>query len=678
MFARPAQLTAACFAILFALAAVASADVAEWTTTTITTDAETPLAPDVRRIMSAGYYDASVDQTFISFTGADTVPHVAAYDHAGGFWSNPVAVPMHTSTDDNHDYSHIFKLGDGRVGLTTSDHNNALYFAKSENPGSIGGTWDVQEVGSGLDATYPMPMVSRNDGSVSILYRETKSPTDYRPINIVRSEDNGQTWSAPAPAIDYNNSRADYMNEIYLGAMSYQADHPSATLGEGYHGTWTLAGGGGPDYGHKHDRFHKNMYYAFFSLTDQQWYAADGTNLGTNITDNDAETYAKVFDSGALEGNRDLGQQPDVGYTSKAVLDADGNPLVAFQNGKTNSIDIGRWDGSQWNVSTPTTFENTRALKDLINVDGKVWLMEDEGNGARVVELQDDGSWQDVAQFTAPTNANDIYFIEDGQADAFALAIRDRDGGGVYSVSTEPAPPEPETVTVTAALGSVDRIVGRQQENGPGLGYDMDANNGLAGTTGSNSGSTRYEANLVMGYALPTLEEGQTITSAKIYFEITAARDHSSFDPTLDVYLIDDADPSDTGTGLFFNEADDASADVAKIGGIFIEVGESTTTYPDDTQEFALTLTGEALAMLNSFYGGDHTPDQAEAFFRFNLDKFAADISSSSLNRYIVDVAPDETRLELEVPVIPEPGTFALLGLGGLLIAGRRRRARVA
>lgn len=432
-------LRAATFVFSLATALTATLPAAaqmEWSVQMITTDAQTPLHHDVRRIMAAGYYDAAASQTFVSFTGTNMVPLVAGYDHASDEWSDPISVSMQPPTTDVHDYSHIFSLPDGHVGLTTSLHNEELYFARSENPHSIDGDWTVMEIGDDLRATYPMPMVSQADGSISILYRETTSITDYRPIKIVRSTDNGETWSTPQSAIDSNNSRSDYLNEVYLGAITYESDHPNLALGDGYHGTWTIAGGGGPDFGHRHGRFHKNMYYAFYNLSDQNWYAADGTNLGTNISDADAETHALVFDSGMLEGRGDLGELHDVGFASKGVLDSDGNPLVAFQNGKTNSIDIARWDGNDWNVTTPATFEGTRSLHDLAVVDGKVWLMERQGRGSRVVELQPDGMWSDVAFYNPDTNTSDNFFIDNGHPEALILSLNGNSGGVVYAISS--------------------------------------------------------------------------------------------------------------------------------------------------------------------------------------------------------------------------------------------------
>lgn len=408
------------------------AGVKKWQIATVTTKDATPLEHDCRRPMAAGYYDTAANKTFVCFTGDKMVPQVAAYDHTHDKWSTPVSVNMHPPTDDDHDYAHIFPLGDGRVGLTSSDHNRKLYFAKSENPGSIKGNWSVAEVRSNLRATYPMPMTS-SDGTLYIMYRESGKLSDYRPINWVHSTDNGNSWSKPTPTIDFKNARADNLNEIYLGGMSYDSDHPHESLGEGYHGSWTIAGGGPGT--HDHDDYHKNMYYAFFHMSNAHWYAADGTDLGGNIDNTEAEKYAKVFDSGELKGNKERGQTRDIGYTSKAVMDGDGKPVVAFQNGKTNSIDIGRWNGTEWIVTTPPIFKNSRALRDLANVQGKVLILKDHGNGCRVVKLHADGAWKNMAQYHPPLNANDNYFIDNANPEVFILPIKDTANGAVYSVA---------------------------------------------------------------------------------------------------------------------------------------------------------------------------------------------------------------------------------------------------
>jgi hypothetical protein len=85
------------------------------------------------------------------------------------------------------------------------------------------------------------------------------------------------------------------------------------------------------------------------------------------------------------------------------------------------------------------------------------------------------------------------------------------------------------------------------------------------------------------------------------------------------------------------------------VGSKSISIGQNTVAYADDQYDVELTLTGEALALLQSFYGNDHVPDQSEAFFRFNLNK---DPAVSSYIRYEIDLADSESALAINaVPV---------------------------
>ena len=434
--------------IVFLMVSTSVNALPEWDVTTVTTDSSL-LANDVRRAMSAGLFDASVNKTFMCFTGAGMAPMIAAFDHDLKRWGDPVRIPIPDSSTDNHDYPHLFQSADGRLHITYSRHNISLWIASSENPHSIGGSWNVREIGSNLKATYPMP-VKASDGTLYILYRVTLSPTDYRPIRWVKSTDNGQTWSNPTPSIDYNASRSDNMNEIYLGQLNYEPDHP---FGEGYGASWTLAGGGSTR--NDHDDYHKNMYYAFFRVSDAHWLSAAGTDLGTNIDDSEAEAHCLVFDSGALVGNRELGEVQDIGYGSSAVSFPDsGHPVVVFTNGKTKSIDVGVWNGASWDVSA--AFAGTRGYKDFNRIDGKLWMLKDNGNGAEVNEF-DGSTWTPVATFSPPLNTETI-FIDDANPEVLVFAARDTEA--IYSVGSVALPDSPvidnPSATVSYAARSAD------------------------------------------------------------------------------------------------------------------------------------------------------------------------------------------------------------------------------
>jgi hypothetical protein len=58
---------------------------------------------------------------------------------------------------------------------------------------------------------------------------------------------------------------------------------------------YTLAGGG-PE-GHLHDRYHRNLYYTYFTPSDLHFHAPDGRDLGTTIDDAEQEAQLKVVET---------------------------------------------------------------------------------------------------------------------------------------------------------------------------------------------------------------------------------------------------------------------------------------------------------------------------------------------------------------------------------------------
>jgi hypothetical protein len=194
---------------------------------------------------------------------------------------------------------------------------------------------------------------------------------------------------------------------------------------------------------------------------------------------------------------------------------------------------------------------------------------------------------------------------------------------------------------------SKDSIVGQRESGGAALGYYVNSNSSRVGTGGVVR--TRADRNVVMGYRLPTLPVGVKVTSATFTFEITGGRDSANLDPGLDVYLLKTANPDTSGTAFFYHGVSANTSSAKLVGSKSISIGQNTVAYADDQYDVELTLTGEALALLKSFYGSDHVPDQPEAFFRFNLNK---DPAVSSYIRYEIDLADSESALAINaVPV---------------------------
>jgi hypothetical protein len=268
---------------------------------TLMTPATGVAARTDRRPVAGGVYDPQARTTFITWGGQFEDNYIQGYDHRTGRWSAPVRVG--DGGNDSHNYPTIVQANDGHLLVFRSLHNTELRVARSEKPHSIEGTWTDTVIPEGLGATYPMPFKTAG-GAIFVFIRETAGdfdktyPTDFRPMKYVRSVDNGLTWqSSGALTGDRWNiapqGRPDNMNEIYIGQLRYEPGtlfHPER-VGIVY----TLAGGG-PE-GHLHDRYHKNIYYTYFTPGDLRFHAADGRDLGTRIDDPEQEQYLKIADT---------------------------------------------------------------------------------------------------------------------------------------------------------------------------------------------------------------------------------------------------------------------------------------------------------------------------------------------------------------------------------------------
>jgi hypothetical protein len=199
------------------------------------------------------------------------------------------------------------------------------------------------------------------------------------------------------------------------------------------------------------------------------------------------------------------------------------------------------------------------------------------------------------------------------------------------------------------------------------MGYyaDSTADDGLVGLTGSSSDQVRRLANVVYGFELPTLGPGETVDGVTLKFNVTAVRNQHR----LDVYLLDTANPEVTGVDFYFEGDEDTSPDVEFVGDFFDDASIGGEVAIDE--DVSLDLAGSSLARFQSFYGGDHTPEQTEVFFRFNLDS-AVPIGSSAYYRYKLNTDPSSA--EIEIDTIPEPSILAIGFISAIFVGISIRR----
>lgn len=376
---------------------------------TVQTPATSVAARSDRRPVAGGVHDPVARKTFISWSGRYEDNHVQSYDHRTGTWSAPVKVGEGGS--DAHNYPTMVQAPDGHLLVFRGMHNVELVMSRSPRPRSIEGAW-TERVISRDAATYPMPFVAQ-DGAVYVFFRETSGdldpsvPTDTRPMRYVVSHDSGKTWRTSReltghPFVIGSTSRADNMNEIYIGQLRPERDGRVRIV-------YTLAGGG-PE-GHRHDRYHRNVYYTWFDPRNRHFYSAAGHDLGTQVDDADQEQHLKVAETPlTVPGGV---KSPDyiqlVGVTAGRPFvlwftgDPDGGPPHNF---------LSRWTGTRWETREVARGLRTREMEPLHG--GTTWRVyattQDGAPGVRTFLVRD-GRWTADAVIPTPKPVQRIELI---------------------------------------------------------------------------------------------------------------------------------------------------------------------------------------------------------------------------------------------------------------------------
>ena len=384
------------------LAAVEPATAAE-PTFTVQTPASTVAARTDRRPMAGGIYDHVARKTFISWGGKNEDSYVQDYSHVTGVWSAPMFIDGGDA--DTHNYPTMIQANNGKLLIFRGMHNVELVVSESPRPHSAAGTWTHRVIPEGVAASYPMPFKAAN-GDIYVFYRRTDdtidpaAPPDQRPMLYVRSTDNGRTWRnstqlTGAPYAVGSTGRTDNMDEVYFGQMRYEPARWGRL--ERMHIVWTLAGGG-PE-GERHDRYHRNIHYAYFLPFNRHFYNAAGRDLGTQIDTDDTELRTKVVTT-PVELPAGI-RSPD--YIQLVGWQANRRPFVVWFQADTAGVFhnfTGHWNGFRWIVREVTTGVRTREMEPVAG-GWRVYSTVDLQPDVRTALLTDRGTW--TAGATIPT-----------------------------------------------------------------------------------------------------------------------------------------------------------------------------------------------------------------------------------------------------------------------------------
>lgn len=380
-----------------------------------------------RRAFGHGVYNASANKTVISWNGENMSIYVREYDHETREWSNPAKIHglNYTGKWDYHNYPCITLAPDGHYLIFYFSHSSSAYMVKSPAPNGIAGSWSHKKI-SDDKCAYPMPVVVGD--TVYLFYSSTVAHW-HRPYRMIKSTDNGETWSKPVTLIDTGHNQPEKYDEVYAHGFSVDEGGkdrpPRILLG------WEMAAG---PKGHNKGGY--GNFFAYFNCHDQKMYTAGGKDLGASV---DLE---EIFSDCIINDAKN----PDsrlFGYTTFPEILPDGSTSVLYAlGGKTYSAN---WKQNSWQM---TEIEISGRVRDYQRTRSGTYVILSHGNEGITVWESRDGvtDWNPTSVTELPAGKGDysstIGFIDGFEPEVQWLAatfnreMRMQDYSGKWPVYT--------------------------------------------------------------------------------------------------------------------------------------------------------------------------------------------------------------------------------------------------
>jgi len=254
-------------------------------------------------------YVGAKDRLYAVYQNVDLDPEAVCFDISSGRWTGPHTVAENPLRNDTHGHPAIQADADGFLHVFFGAHGTALKHAVSARPEDIS-EWILVDDATER-ATYPN-VLSFPDGEMVVFHRIRKE------YGLVRSLDNGRTWSEPFVVVDWGE---DLM--IYPDA-GIAWNNQAGTL----HLCWS--------YHEYSTRKHLGVYYAKSRDRGRTWMSADGRPLDLPI------------DRGSVEP---VYLDPDViTYGEDITFDESDNPVILFSTRRKDGAaqHLATRRGGQW------------------------------------------------------------------------------------------------------------------------------------------------------------------------------------------------------------------------------------------------------------------------------------------------------------------------------------------
>lgn len=199
-------------------------------------------------------------------------------------------------------------------------------------------------------------------------------------------------------------------------------------------------------------------------------------------------------------------------------------------------------------------------------------------------------------------------------------------------------------------------------------------NNSNRDRVGTGGAGTQQRVNQpVLGFTLPNLGAGESVSAATFSFKMTPAASVTGAPLGFDMVISLMNQTSIAG----FTASDflEATAPVNTALGNGVVIGQLAVSDVSDDQTVNVSLTGAALSQFASLYDGAGNPSQSEVWFRLSTSA-TIDITDSNNDndRFNLNDTGGSVIRSLEITTIPEPATLGLIAAfgGGILFIRRR------
>lgn len=258
------------------------------------------------------YYN---NRTYIIWQTLD--PYIIEFRHGNENWFGPYQIGTNPLSGDDHGPPAILRDTLGYLHVFYGCHNSKIQYARSTNPNDITAWTDKGEIGGAM-STYMKPMLASN-GNIYVFHRCCGTAVSGEHAYI-KSTDNGDTWGEVVQLISFGAGKA-----TGYGSIDYETDSNRVHYSWCYYDNGLLK------------RLH--VYHFYLDLSDNNIYSMDGTNMGAQVSEAEANANCLVYNSGANQTNLPV------------VYVYNGIPYIIFQHDDTGwKYKFTKWNGSSWDA----------------------------------------------------------------------------------------------------------------------------------------------------------------------------------------------------------------------------------------------------------------------------------------------------------------------------------------